>query len=275
MATEPRQFWNGYLRLSLVTCPVAMTPATSDEEKVRFHTLNRKTGDRVVSRYFDDTTHEPVDEDEQARGYERGERDHVLLEDEELDAAALDSVRTIDIQTFAPVDSVDWIWRQSAYYLTPDDPVGVEAYCVIRDAMRAERVAAISRLVLRRRERAVILKPRDDGIVLWTLRFGEEVHDARDYFDEAALTRKPDPELAKLVARLIDERQTAWSEDMVEDPVQSRLLELIAEKRKGARSRPRQKGEAGPPPDNVVSIMDALRRSVSSGRGGDGRRPKS
>ena len=275
MAMQPRQFWKGYLRLSLVTCPVAMTPATSDEEKVRFHTLNRETGDRVVSRYFDSVSGEPVEEDEQARGYERGERDYVVLEEEELDAAALDSLHTIDIENFAPVDSIDWIWCETAYYLTPDDPVGVEAYCVIRDAMRAEKMAAISRLVLRRRERAIMLKARDDGIVLWTLRFGEEVHDASDYFDRASLDRKLDPELVGLVAKLIDERKQPWSDAMVEDPVQSRLLELIEEKRKGARPRPRRKAEAGPPPNNVVSIMDALRRSVAAGRNRDGRRPKS
>ena len=114
MAMQPRQFWKGYLRLSLVTCPVAMTPATSDEEKVRFHTLNRETGDRVVSRYFDSVSGEPVEEDEQARGYERGERDYVVLEEEELDAAALDSLHTIDIENFAPVDSIDWIWCETA-----------------------------------------------------------------------------------------------------------------------------------------------------------------
>jgi DNA end-binding protein Ku len=266
MAAAPRQFWKGYLRLSLVTCPVKMTPATSDEDKVRFHTLNRETGGRVASRYVDSVTGAPVEDDQQAKGYQRGEDDFVLLEDEELDAAALESLRTIDIETFAPADSIDWIWWESAYYLEPDDPVGVEAYCVIRDAMRADRMAAISRLVLRRRERAVMLNVRDGGIVLWTLRYGEEVRDPREYFDEAgAADRELDPQLSSLVAKLIDERKQSWSVDMVEDPVQSRLLELIAEKRKGQRPRARQKAEAGPPPNNVVSIMDALRRSVASG----------
>jgi DNA end-binding protein Ku len=252
-----------------------MTPAISDEEKIRFHILNRATGDRVVSRYFDSVTGEPVEEDDQARGYARDENDYVVLEEEELDAAKLESVRTIDIESFAPVDSIDWIWRQTAYYVTPTDPVGVEAYCVIRDAMRAENVAAISRLVLQRRERAVMLQPLGDGIVLWTLRYGEEVHDAKDYFGAASPASKLDPELVRLVAKLIDERRKPWSEDMVEDPIQSRLLELIAAKRKGATSRPRPKAEAEPPPNNVVSIMDALRKSVASDRNRTGRRPKS
>jgi DNA end-binding protein Ku len=273
---EGRQFWKGYLRLSLVTCPVAMTPAASDDEKVRFHILNRATGTRVVGRYFDSVTGEPVEEDDLARGYARGENDVVVLEEDELEAARLESLRTIDIEAFAPADSIDAVWRQTAYYLTPNDPVGVEAYCVIRDAMRAEKMAALSRLVLQRRERAVALEAVGDGIVLWTLRYQEEVHDASDYLHGAAHPQKRDPELARLVAKLIDERRKPWSEDMVEDPVQSRLLELIAEKRKGARSRrpPKPEGD-GPAPDNVISIMDALRKSVASGRSRDGRRPKS
>jgi len=269
---QAQPFWKGYLRLSLVTCPVALTPATSDEEKVRFHILNRATGDRVVNRFVDDVTGAPVANDDQARAYERGEADYVLLEDDDLEAVALDSVRTIDIETFAPLDSIDWIWCETPYFLTPDDPVGVEAYCVIRDAMRVERVAAISRLVLHRRERAVMLKARDKGVELWTLRFGEEVRDAKDYFPESSLDRQLDPELLRLVGEIIEERTQPWSETMVEDPVQSRLLELIAEKRKSAPRRPRPKPQAGAASSNVVSIMDALRNSVAAGKR-DGQRP--
>ena len=183
---ESRPFWRGYLKLSLVTCPVAMTPATGEGERVRFHTLNRKTGDRVVSRYVDGVTGDPVAEGDEVKGYARGENDFVLLEEQELEAANLASVRTIDIESFTPVDAIDWIWPEDAYYLTPDDPVGVEAYCVIREAMRVAGMAAISRLVLRRREHAVMLQARDKGIILWTLRYGEEARDPRDYFNERA-----------------------------------------------------------------------------------------
>jgi DNA end-binding protein Ku len=273
-AAESRQFWKGYLRLSLVTCPVAMSPATSETEKVRFHTLSRQTGDRVVSQYVDAVTGKPVEEGDQARAYARGENDYVLLEDEELEAAALESVHTIDIANFTPIDAIDWIWWESAYYLTPDDPVGVEAYCVIRDAMRAERMAAISRLVLGRRERAVMLRARGDGIVLWTLRYGDEVRDASEAFDRVAADPKPDPELRRLVAQMIEERKKSWSPEMVQDPVQSRLLEIIEEKKKGVRRRSREKVEDEPAPSNVVSIVDALRRSIAAGRNG-GKRPRS
>src|SRR5271165_7488724 len=194
-------FWKGYLKLSLVTCPVALTPATSEAEKVRFHTLNRKTGNRVVSRYVAGATGEPVEEDQEVMGYARDESSYVLLEDEELEAVRLESARTIDIETFAPADSIDWIWYDAPYYLTPDDPVGEEAYCVIRDAMRATSMVGVSRLVLNRRERAVLLKARDKGIELWALRFGDEVRDPREVFG-AEREKKLDPDLLKLVSQL-------------------------------------------------------------------------
>ena len=180
MAARP--FWKGYMKLSLVTCPVAMMSATSEEDKVRFHVLNRRTGNRIQSHYVDAETGKPVDEADEVKGYARGEDDYVLLEDEELESVALESARTIDIQSFVAAESIDWIWYDTPYYLTPDNPIGEEAYCVIRDAMRSTEMVGVSRLVLNRRERAVILKPRDNGIVLWTLRFGDELRDPERIF---------------------------------------------------------------------------------------------
>ena len=177
MPTRP--FWKGYLKLSLVTCPVAMTPATTEKAKVRFHVLNRKTGNRVVSRYVDSVDGAPVEEDDLVKGYAKAEDEFVLMEDEELESVALESARTIDIERFAPADSVDAIWFDRAHYLTPDDQVGEEAFAVIRDAMKAAAVAGLSRLVLYRRERPVMLKPRDKGIVVWTLHYDDEVRDDR------------------------------------------------------------------------------------------------
>ena len=261
MASRP--FWKGYLKLSLVTCPVALTPATSSADKVRFHTLNRKTGNRVVSRYVDSQSQRPIGEDEEVRGYARGEHDFVLLEEDELEAVRLESARTIDIESFTAAEAVDWVWYDTPYYLTPDDPVGVEAYCVIRDAMRSTGTIGVSRLVLHRRERAVLLKARDKGIELWTLRYGDEVRDPRDIFGSL---REVDlnPDLLRLVSELIAERKKSWAPDMVRDPVQERLLDIISEKKKGAPARPRAKDEGAPAPSNVVNIMDALRRSVAA-----------
>ena len=120
----PRSFWKGYLKLSLVTCPVAMTPAISEGEKVRFHTLNRATGNRIQSRYVDAETGEPVDEDDEVKGYQSGADEYVLLEDDEIESVALESTRTIDIETFVPRDSIGWIWYDRPHYLVPDDTGG-------------------------------------------------------------------------------------------------------------------------------------------------------
>jgi DNA end-binding protein Ku len=259
----PRSFWKGYLKLSLVTCPVAMMPATTDNEKVRFHTLNAKTGHRVVSQYVDSVSGKAVDEDDEVKGYPRGEDDFVLLEDDELEAVALESTRTISIDMFVPAESIEWVWYDKPHYLVPNDPVGEEAFSVIREAMASSDMVGISRVVLYRRERAVMLQPRGKGIVLWTLRYGDEVRDEAEYFGNVGKD-KPDPALMELVTRLIEERTAPWTPDMVDDPVQAKLLEIIAAKKKG---RKRPAGKAKPkdePAGNVVNIMDALRKSISS-----------
>jgi DNA end-binding protein Ku len=263
----PRSFWKGYLKLSLVTCPVAMTPATSEAEKVRFRTLNRTTGNRVVSRYVDGETGKPVDEDDEVKGYERGENEYVMLEDDELDSVALESTRTIDIAMFVPRESIEWIWYDTPHYLTPNDPVGEEAFAVIREAMAATGTVGISRLVLYRRERAVMLEPRDSGIVLWTLRYGDEVRDPAGYF-AGVKSQKPEPQLVSLIAELIDKKTVPWDAALLGDPVQAQLLKLIAAKKKG--KRPAKVKAPTERPSNVVNIMDALRKSLAA----DEKRPK-
>src|ERR1051326_2317824 len=177
----PQPSWRGYLKLSLVTCPVAMLPATSDTDKVRFHTVNRATGNRVHARYVDAETGKPVDDKDQVKGYERDNGEDVMLEDEELDAIALDSARTIDIDCFVPAESIGWTWYDSPHYLIPDEKVGEEAFSVIREAMVKSNTRAISRVVLYHRERAVLLEPRDNGMILWTLRYGDEVRGGAQY----------------------------------------------------------------------------------------------
>lgn len=259
----PRTFWKGYLKLSLVTCPVAMMPAVTEGSRLRFHTLNRRTGNRLQRQYIDAETGKPVEDEDQARGYPRGEDDHVILEEEELDEVALETTRTIDIQEFVPSDKIAWIWFDRPHFLMPDDAVAEEAFSVIRDAMRSTGTVGIARLVLYRRERAVMLDPRGKGIVLWTLRYGDEVRDDRDYFDDLRAT-KPDNEALKLVSKLIESRTTKWDAKMVEDPVQDRLLELIEEKRKGRKSQRKTKAAEPRESGKVVSIIDALKRSIAA-----------
>jgi DNA end-binding protein Ku len=261
-----RPYWKGYLKLSLVTCPVQMMPATSENEKVRFHTLNRETQNRVVSHYVDSVTGKEVKDEDEVKGYQRGENDYVMLEDEELENVALDSTKTIDISTFTPRDSIEWIWLDTPYYLYPNDPVGQEAFSVIRDAMESQDMVGISRLVITRRERAVMLEPRGKGIVLWTLRYGDEVREEDTYFagigDETA-----DSEMMPLVQQLIKKQTQHWNPKMVIDPVQDWLLDLIAEKKRAMKKPSKGKAKApasAPAPSNVINIMDALKKSVAA-----------
>lgn len=258
----PRNYWKGYLKLSLVTCPVTMVPATTEGEKVKFHTINRKTKHRIAALYVDAETGKVVPEEEQIKGYEKGPEEYVMLEDEEIDAIALESTRTIDIETFVPADSVEWIYYDTPHYLVPDGKVGEEAFGVIREAMAATKMVGISRLVMYRRERAVMLQPRDNGIVLWTLRYGDEVRDSEPYYKDEK-SPQPDKELSALVHKLIEKKTKPWNPKMVHDPVQERLLDLIAAKKKGRKIHAPGKDEGPETSGNVINIMEALRRSVA------------
>jgi DNA end-binding protein Ku len=260
----PRAFWKGYLKLSLVTCAVSMMPATTEREKIRFHTINSKTGNRVRSRYIDEETGKPVSENDEARGYETGEGNYVLLEDEELDAAALEGTRTIEINTFVPAESIEWIWYDKPHYLMPDDDVALEAFSVIRDAMASTKRVGIARLVLYRRERAVMLEPRGKGVVLWTLRFGDEVRNPDDYFEGIGRS-KADTKMLGLISKLIDDLSQPWDSSLVKDPVQDKLQEIINAKRKKKGKKVAAAAPEDTPdvPANVVSIMDALKKSIA------------
>ena len=261
----PRAFWKGYLKLSLVTCPVAMTPAITEGEKIRFRTLNRATGNPIASRYVDSVTGRPVTDDDEVMGYETAKDEFVQLEEDELDAVALESTRTIDIEQFVPRESIAGIWRDRPHYLVPDDPVGEEAFAVIRQGMATTGTAGLSRLVLYRRERRVMLEPRDRGILLWTLHDPAQIRDADDYFGK--LKDEPAPkDMVKVAQTVIAERTREWAPSLAGDRVQQQLQRIITAKRKGRKPA---RAKASEPPDsggNVISIMDALRRSLAGER---------
>ena len=258
--------WRGYLKLSLVTCAVTMSPATTERDKVKFRTLNRKTGNPIESRYVDAETGAVVESDDQVKGYAKQEDEYVLIEDDEVEAVALESTRTIDVEMFVPQSSVGWIWYDTPHYVVPADRVGEEAFAVIRDAMSSSDTVGISRLVLNHRERAVLLVPRDKGLVLWTLRFGDEV---RSPPTAPPTGKRPDPKALSLIRHLIDERTVPWNAAMLKDPVQEKLRDIIAEKSKSKKKPPRKKPEPASS-SNVINIMDALRKSIES----DKARPK-
>lgn len=261
----PTPYWKGYLKLSLVTCPVQMLPATTESEKVRFRTLNRVTGNPVVSHYVDSVTGKQVRSEDEVRGYEIGEGQYIMLEDEELSNVALESTRTIDIEMFVPRSSIPWIWLDTPYYLSVENPVGLDAFSVIRDAMAAEGMIGISRLVISRRERAVMIEPRGKGIVLWTLRYGDEVRDKAEHF-AAPLKERAEAEAEPLVDQFIKQETRHWSSSMVADPVQKKLLQLVELKRRQQRPAPIKTKPLAPGVRHpgVVNIMDALRKSLDA-----------
>jgi DNA end-binding protein Ku len=256
----PRPFWKGYLKLSLVTCPVALTPAATDNARLRFHILNRNTGNRVVSRYIDAQDEKPVDEDDLVKGYAKGEDDYVLFEDDELKALALKSTATIDIEKFVPVGDIDPIWYDRPLYLTPNDPVGEEAFAVIRDAMKATGMAGLSRIVLFQRERPVMVKPLDKGMLLWTLHFADEIRNSNEVFGQFS-EPKVEPTALDLIGELIDQLSARWDPKLASDPVQEKQAELIASRRKGVKT-PAKARETAAPASNVVDIFEALRKSI-------------
>ncbi|MBO3762201.1 Ku protein [Ciceribacter sp. L1K22] len=265
----PRVFWKGYLKLSLVTCRVTMTPAVTESRKIRFHNVNRRTGNRVQSDYIDAATGKPVDDDDQRRGYEYEDGKFVLFTDDELAEVALESTRTIDIAKFVDIDSIDWIWFDSPHYLAPADKVSQEAFSVIREAMSKTGTGAISRIVLYRREHPVLILPRDRGMIAWTLRYGDEVR-AVDQVDAPAFGKRPAPKMLGMMTDLIESQRQTWSPDLVKDPVEKKLRSIInARKKSGkAKSEPAKKPETGPRGDNVIDIMSALKRSLESEKKG-------
>ncbi len=265
----PRPNWKGYLKLSLVSCPVALYPATTTSERVSFRTLNRETGNRVRRQFVDEQSGDPVETENQIKGYEVAKGEFVQIEDDEIKAVQLESNHTIDIERFVPRDDIDELYLDSPYYLAPTDRVGEEAFAVIRDAMRAEGMVGLARVVLFRRERILMLEPRDKGIVATSLRYANEVHAASAYFDEI-----PDAELPKqmldLAKHIIEKMTGKFYPEQFEDRYETALIELIRSKQKGMPIKPQPTHRQ----TNVINLMDALRRSVEGATGAPDRASK-
>jgi DNA end-binding protein Ku len=266
----PRANWKGYLKLSLVSCGVALFPATTTRERVRFNIINRKTGHRVRYEVVDAETGEEVPQEDRVKGYKVGGDQYVLLEEEELDEVALETTHTIEIDSFVSRKEVDEIYLDESYYIVPNDKVGYEAFAVIRDAMRAKGLAGLARVVLYRRERLLMLQPRGKGLVATLLRYKNEVRDEDDYFDDIPDMKIP-KDMLELAEHMLGTKKAKFDPSKFEDRYEDALKELIAAKQAG-----RKPPTAPPPqPSNVINLMDALRRSVREDRGGgrpEGRR---
>jgi DNA end-binding protein Ku len=255
----PRANWKGYLKLSLVSCAVALYPATSSSARVRFHTLNKATGNRVKRQFIDPETGEEVAADEQVKGYEAGKGSYVLVSDEELEAIRIESTHTIDIESFVPRDQVDERYLETPYYIAPDDKVAQEAFAVIRDAMREKGRAGIARVVIARRERMVLLEPLGKGILATLLRYPYEVRGEEAYFEDIPELKLP-PEMRDLAGHIIETKAADFDPSRFEDRYETAVVALIRSKQTGEPA----KAPAAPKPSNVVNLMDALRRSVDA-----------
>ncbi len=253
----PRPNWKGFLKLSLVSCAVALYPATSTSERIRFNIINRKTGNRIRNEVVDAETGEPVDAEDRVKGYQFEKGQYVLVEEDELDNVALESTHTIDIQEFVPMDDIDRIFLDELYYLVPQDEVAQEAFAVIREAMRKENLGGLARVVIYRREHLLLLQPRGKGLLATALRYKNEVRNEKDYFDDIENIKVP-ADMLKLAVHILETKKGHFSPDKFEDRYENALQDLIKAKRNG-KAPPVL---AEPRPSNVINLMDALRRSA-------------
>jgi DNA end-binding protein Ku len=256
----PRPYWKGYLKLSLVSCPIALHTATSSGERVSFRQINKKTGNRLRQQLVDEVTREPVEAEDKGRGYEYAKNAYVMVEDEELDAVAIESNHTIDIDAFVPRDQIDERYFDNAYYITPNDQVGQEAFAVIREAMRGKDMVALGRVVVSKRERVIMLQPWERGILATTLRYPYEVRDAKDYFDEIP-DLKVAPDMLTLAEHILDSKAADFEPTEFVDHYEQAVVEMLKQKQAGM---PLPKDKPAPPATNVVNLMDALRRSITA-----------
>jgi DNA end-binding protein Ku len=254
-----RPYWKGYLKLSLVSCPIALYSATSSTERVAFRQINRTTGNRLRQQLVDDLTREPIESGEKARGYEVGKNQYLLVEEDELDAVTIGSNHTIDIDSFVPCSQIDERYLDSPYYLVPNEPVGQQAFAVIRDAMRDKDMVALARIVLAKRERVEMLQPSEKGLVATTLRYSYEVRDTKDYFDGIPDMKLP-KDMLQLAQHILETKAGDFEPDKFEDRYENAVVEMIQRKRAGM---PVPTERVAAPVPNVVSLMDALKRSLA------------
>jgi len=263
-----KSVWEGHLRLSLVTCPVALFKATDPRGGVSFHLINPKTRSRIVQVVKDPTTGEELDRKTLVKGYEIKKNSYVLIDPDELKALRIESTHILDIERFVAADSIDRIYWDEPYYLSPSDKTGMEAFAVILEAMREKDRVGIGRLVLNTRERMCALEPRGNRILLTTLRTHEDMVDSAEAGDKTKLP-KPDKNMLEIAEKIIDQQEGKFDPTTFKDRYEDAVRDLIARKKKG--QKPTEAPEPEPGDGKVVSLMDALRRSLA---GSKAKKPK-
>jgi DNA end-binding protein Ku len=256
----PRANWKGFLRLSLVTCPVALYPATSDTEKVSFNQINKKTGHRIKYSKVDAETGEEVSNEDIVKGYKVDTDTYIEVSKDELDDIALESTHTIEIDEFVPKAEIDNRYLIRPYYLVPDGKVGHDAFAVIRETVRSLNKVAIGRVVLTNREHIIALEPLGKGLMGTLLRYPYEVRSERDYFDDIQDV-KITKDMLELAKHIVEQKSGDFEPENFEDHYEAALIDLINKKRAGvqipAKAAPKSSG-------NVINLMDALKKSLAN-----------
>lgn len=255
MAARPT--WQGHLKLSLVTCPVALYTATSSAADVRFHLINPATNNRIRMVTTDPDTG-PVERSDLVKGYEVSKDEYVLFDEADFDKVKLESTKTISIDQFVDESDIDRLYWDDPFYVVPEKGVGVEAFAVIREAMKTAGKIALGQLVLRGKERQLALEVHGKGLVAYTLRAHDEVRDADDFFDDIP-EAKADPDMVEIAARIIGQKEAAFDPTRFHDRYDEALREMIAAKQKGGKGV-----VSAPEPDdtNVIDLMAALKASL-------------
>jgi DNA end-binding protein Ku len=265
----PRPAWKGYLKLSLVTCAVELSSATSDGGKVSFHVLNRATGNRVRRQYVDAESGKPIAEKDQVNGYEVGDGEFLLVEDEEIDAVQIESSHTLALDAFVKRSEIDEIYLDKPYYLAPADEVSEEAFAVIRQAMATREMAGLARIVLFRRERPVLIEPFGKGMLLTTLRYDRTVRKPETVLGDIDAA-KADPKMVKLARDVVERKMKTFDPSTFVDHYQEALHHFV-EAKKAGRTPARKKAAPEERPSNVVNLFDALKKSLGSAKAEAGR----
>jgi DNA end-binding protein Ku len=265
----PRANWKGFLRLSLVTCPIALFPATSESEKISFNQINKNTGHRIRYLKVDADTGEEVSSDDIIKGYQVDKDRYLEVTKDELENIALESTRTIEIDEFVPRSEIDDLYLVRPYYIVPDGKVGHDAFAVIRETIRSLDKVALARVVLTNREHVIALEARDKGLMGMLLRYPYEVRAASEYFDDIQDV-KITKDMLDLAKHIVEQKSGHFEPQKFEDHYETALAELLAKKQKGLPVAAAKK----PAPSNVVNLMDALRASLaSSGKGAPAVKP--
>lgn len=258
----PRAYWKGSLKLSLVSCPVVLYPAATTVEKTRFHMINTETGNRLKQQMVDAETGDVVDKDQKGRGYEISKGEFIAIEKDELEAVQIESTHTISIDNFVPRDEIDKRYLNHPYYIAPDGKAGVDAFAVIRDAMKDKGRVALARIVLTNREHIIAIEPLGKGLLGTTLRYPYEVRDENDFFDDIK-SPKISKDMVDLAVHILESKASHFDPSKFKDEYEDALKALVKRKASGKPMKPVEKAEK---PDNVVSLMDALQQSLKGSK---------